>query len=118
MDRYLVQTMDTLYPHDWLYQQDKAPSYSAKTTQQWFRHQNVTVNNWLPGSPDLNPIKFMWAIITQKLESKNVKNLTESKENVLNIWNEFDMDLVKSLIVCMLKLIEKCILAKGATVNL
>ena len=77
MDKYLVQTMDILYPHDRLYQQDKTPPHSAKTTQQWFRHQNVTVNSWLLGLPDHNPIEFMWAIITQKLESENVKNLTE-----------------------------------------
>lgn len=59
----------------------------------------------------------MWAIMKQKLETESVKNLTELKEKVLSIWEEFDMDLVKSLIGRLSKLIQKCILAEGATVN-
>ena len=60
----------------------------------------------------------MWAIMKQRLESENVKNLTELKEKVLSIWEEFDMDLVKSLTGRLPELIQKCILAEGATINL
>lgn len=108
----------TLYPDGWLYQQDNAPPHTAKATQQWFRDQNITVISWPPGSPDLNPIEIMWAIMKQRLESENVKNLTELKEKVLSIWEEFDMDLVKSLIGRLPEFIQKCILAEGATINL
>ena len=59
MDGHLVQTMDTLYPDGWLYQQDNASPHTAKTTQQWFHDQNITVISWPPGSPDLNPIEIM-----------------------------------------------------------
>ena len=84
-----------------------------------FNHerQNVTVISWSHRSPDLNPIEIMWAIVKQKLEIENVKNLAKLNGKVLDNWEEFNMDLVKCLIRHMSDFIKKCIMAKGAIAN-
>ena len=44
-----------------LFQQDSAPAHTAKTTQEWLRTQIpefISKEEWLPSSPDLNPLDF------------------------------------------------------------
>ena len=40
----------------WIFQQDGAPCHTAKKTMDWFKANDVTLMEWPPQSPDLNPI--------------------------------------------------------------
>jgi inhibitor of nuclear factor kappa-B kinase subunit alpha len=42
----------------WVFQQDSAPAYKAKTTQEWLRRNVsafINAKDWPSGSPDLKP---------------------------------------------------------------
>jgi len=42
------------------YQQDNAPSHTAKTTKQWLESHKITVFPHPPSSPDVSPIEPVW----------------------------------------------------------
>jgi tRNA A37 threonylcarbamoyladenosine biosynthesis protein TsaE len=117
MEEYLSWTLGVLYPDGWVYQQDNAPPHKSKKTNEWFRANGIVVLEWPPGSPDLNPIERLWAIIKQQLEMINPTNLCELKEAIAKIWNNIDYSTVKSLIESMPERLEKCIAANGATID-
>ncbi len=42
---------------DFIFQQDLAPTHTAKSTKSWFNDHGVGVLDWPANSPDLNPIE-------------------------------------------------------------
>ncbi|RWS18691.1 transposase (putative)-like protein, partial [Leptotrombidium deliense] len=71
LEHNLPDTMNTLYPDGYVYQEDNAPCHKAKYTQNWIRENNIKVLKWPPGSPDLNPKENLWALMKRDLEMRN-----------------------------------------------
>jgi hypothetical protein len=109
--------MNAFYPEGWVLQEDNAPCHKSKKTKSHRARQKITVLDWPPGSPDLNPIERLRAIIKQELEIINPKNLTELKASVKIIWDNIDHSTIRSLIESMPSRIEKCIALDGDTIE-
>ena len=58
----------------WVWQQDSAPTHKSKETQAWLQkecYDFVRFTQWLPSSPDLNPLDYIvWSYV------KNITNMT------------------------------------------
>jgi len=55
-----------LYDPSLLFMQDNAPIHSAKKTKEWFAEIGIRVIDWLPYSPDMNPIENLWALLKKE----------------------------------------------------
>ncbi len=65
---------DKLYGDaDFIFQQDLAPTHTAKCTKSWF-NDHVTVLDWPVNSPDLKPIENQWGIIKRKMRDTRPNN--------------------------------------------
>ncbi|CAJ0933490.1 unnamed protein product, partial [Ranitomeya imitator] len=49
-----------------MFQQDNDPKHMLSLVKQWFNDNEVEVLNWLPQSPDVNPIKHLWVELKKK----------------------------------------------------
>ena len=70
---------------------------------------------WPGNLPDVNPIKSLWAIIKNRLRSKNCTTLTKLIEAVTAIWYH-DKEIAKNcqaLICSMPKRVEQVLMKKG-----
>ncbi len=47
---------------DFIFQQDLAPTHTAKGTKSWLNDHGVGVLDWPANSPDLNPIENQWVL--------------------------------------------------------
>ena len=53
---------------------------------------------WPANSPDLFPIKTVWAIIKQELSKRKYSSLDELRNNLIDIWNRFPNELCKKMV--------------------
>ncbi len=58
LEHFMHPSADKLYgDDDFIFQQDLAPTHTAKGTKSWFNDHGVAVLNWPANSSDLNPIE-------------------------------------------------------------
>ena len=74
----------------WTFQQDSAPSHSARATQELL--QNVVLRfissaKWLPKSPDSNPLNYcFWSILESKVGIKKYQSVDHLKQALRLEW--------------------------------
>lgn len=99
------------------FQQDNAPCHKAKFSMDWFRDKNISLLDWPPTSPDINPIENMWAIIDRNIEKYKISTTDELKNAIKDIWSKFTVDECSKLVNSIPKRI-KCVLkAKGGSIS-
>jgi transposase len=88
--RYQEQVLDKVL-HDFyqsmaeergqvLFQQDGAPSHTAKSTGQWLDQNEIKIMPHPPGSPDLNPIEPLWHTLKEKSSKERASKVSRSTE--------------------------------------
>jgi hypothetical protein len=73
----------------WQLLMDRAPAHSAASTQRWLQQHDVSVVSGWPGnSPDMNPIENLWGWMKAKLYRRQLRNITELKAAVQELWEQ------------------------------
>jgi transposase len=71
---------------DCIFQQDNAPCHASQLTRAFFQDNDITVLEWPPFSPDLNPIENLWAILKRKLHEKSFTSKEDVIAEVHRLW--------------------------------
>ena len=81
---------------DWIVlQMDNCRVHWSLEALQCYKDNEITVIDWPPYSPDLNPIENLWGFIKAKLGSKKyLKSQLSSK--IISIWEALSDDQIKN----------------------
>jgi hypothetical protein len=86
-----------------VFQQDSAPSHTARKTLKYLRDKNVdfiSPDEWPPYSPDLNPLNFsIWSNLEMVVYRKPIKNLEELERLIKGEWEQFDPAIIKTHVI-------------------
>jgi hypothetical protein len=102
--------------------QDNAPIYKASSIRNWFLEIGIVVIDWLPYSPDLNPIEHIWWYLKNKvlelypelLEMGTSDQARELLEKALiEAWDALEDRLFQSCLESMPRRVAAVIEAKG-----
>lgn len=76
---------------EWVLMQDNAPCHTARMIKKYLSDEGVTMLEWPPYSPDLNPIENIWNWIKQKVGT--CATVTEIEEKVFKTWNSITPEM-------------------------
>ena len=98
LDKHIVRVMKELRKsrRGIAFQQDGAPSHTAKTTHQWFSDHKIPIFPHPPSSPDLSPIEPVWhelkALVRSRLPCPTtVEGL---KAAILAAWDDLLIEAI------------------------
>jgi hypothetical protein len=81
----------------WYFQQDNAPIHTAGLMREWFHNNGITLLDFPPWSPDLNPIENLWAHLKRRVETHHCRTTAELEAAVRVEWEATDTSFLRSL---------------------
>ena len=73
--------------------------------------------DWPSNSPDLNPIKNLWAIVKRNVEMQMPKNLSELEQHMVEEWDRIPNSVLINCIGSMRRRCEMVIENNGERIN-
>jgi hypothetical protein len=113
----LFDTIEALYPDGWVLQQDGAPPHTACDTRRYLAMNKITVLQWPPYSPDLNPIENVWELMKRRVEMMSKRTLAEWKAAIYEVWEGLSHEYLNKLMRSMTSRLSACIAAEGAKIK-
>ncbi|KAM5529739.1 transposase [Fusarium oxysporum f. sp. phaseoli] len=108
------------------FQHDNAHTFKAKIVQEWLlpwaRRHGVSLIDWPPYSPDLNPIENLWKVLKKRIcetypeiaaYPKSAAALARLIEAAEELWSEVEDEVVKNVIKSMPDRLNACWNANG-----
>ena len=94
----VLPVLRNLAKQHFIFMQDNVPCHKAMVVMNFLEAENVTVMDWPPQSPDLNPIENVWKTLGERSKARNPK-ATEQLWNALQEeWNKMTRQDINKLI--------------------
>ena len=83
--------------NEFIFQYDIAPSYTMKSSKEWFKEETILVFDWLVNSPDANPKENLYGILQRRLRKYYPSNLEELKLVITEVWALVSLETSRDL---------------------
>ena len=119
LENYLLPFAESMHPNGYIFQQDSASIHTASHTKRWFDTKNVTVLDWAPKSPDLNPIENVWGQLARSVYAnmRQFSTVADLTACVLEEWDSLDISYLQKLSHSMPRRCAKIMRAQGKALD-
>lgn len=104
------------------FMQDNAPIHGSAAVEAFLLNHKISILEWPPYSPDLNPIEHVWRMLKHKLHKlfpelfdlrRNLQDIKVFKECLQKAWAALDQNKISALIDSVERRRRQCMAAKG-----
>lgn len=114
LDRNVKQSATKLcLGRRYIFQQDRDPKHTAKTTWEFFKKNKIKVLEWPPQSPDLNPIEHLWDHIERTIRKSEISSKQSLKTAISDAFQTVTPEVTRKLVESMGRRCQAVISARG-----
>jgi transposase len=100
----LLQTAQQYFPNEqWYFLHDNDKKFKSGLVEEWCHNNGVTVMDFPPYSPDLNPIENVWAYLKYQVTQRNPKDVDALKTIIVDEWKKIPLTKLGNCITSMPK---------------
>lgn len=96
-----------------MFQHDGARPHSARVTREFLDDEEVQVLNWVPYSPDFNPIEHLWDELGRRVARREPHTRRELIRMLQEEWEAIPQATIQRLIRSMRSRCAECVAARG-----
>jgi transposase len=85
----------------WHFLHDNDPKHTSGVVKEWLHNSGVSVLDFPPYSPDLNPIENLWCTMQRAVEKHAATTMEELQEVIAAEWDKVDADYMRKLVHSM-----------------
>ena len=95
--------------------QDLSPIHTSRAVTEWLQRNNVlTMDDWPPKGPDMNPVENIWAELVRLSDQQPPpSNRSELWDNVQAAFNLLEDDYFQALLDSMPRRMETVVVKQG-----
>jgi transposase len=97
----------------WHFLHDNDPKHTSRVVKEWLHNNGVSMIDFPPYSPDLNPIENLWAKMAREVEERRCETVDELQDTIADVWDKVDADFMRKLAHSMPARCQAVIDAKG-----
>jgi transposase len=110
----LIPDMNHAYgAGNWTLMQDGASAHTKAETLEYLNLMTNVLDRWPSGSPDLNPIENLWAIMKTRVCEVGATTIEELAQIIIAVWESLTSEEIAALINSMTDRLWKTIHAEG-----
>lgn len=100
-------------PQPWFFLHDNDKKFKSRLVTEWVHTNGITVLDFPPYSPDLNPIENLWSIVAREVEKHSCETMEALQDRVAEEWDNVDKRHLLALAHSMPKRCQDVIDANG-----
>lgn len=100
-------------PELWRLLQDNDPKHKSTLVQTWLFNNGISMLDFPPYSPDLNPIENVWNDLARRVEAKPAGSMQQLQDTIADEWAATSVEFLRKLARSMPKRCKAVIDAKG-----
>lgn len=94
----LIKSFRQFYPDGpWFFQQDNARFHTTPETITYLHEKGVTLIEWPPWSPDLNPIENLWNVLKCRVYARFPQSMEEMEQRIREEWAATDLKFISHI---------------------
>jgi transposase len=94
----LIKSFREFYPSGpWNFQQDNVRFHTTPETVTYLHEKGVTLIEWPPWSPDLNPIVNVWNVLKARVYARFPQTMEEMETIIREEWADVDLKFISRI---------------------
>lgn len=94
----LIPSFRQFYPAGpWFFQQDNVRFHTTPETVTYLHENGITLIEWPPWSPDLNPIENLWNVLKARVYARFPQTMEEMEQMIREEWEATDLTFISHI---------------------
>ncbi len=97
LEHKAIPAIENVMGKSYIFMQDNAPAHKGEALK-FLQKSNISILDWPPQSPDINPIEQVWMWMQSKIGPKQFISQYELIDYIMDLWEKMPNELIQKFV--------------------